>query len=165
MATGKTGTKGVKKAAAPVRKKAGQKSADGNREYAFMLFLQKLPQGEISTRCGVSQQTITNWKQADNWEAKRASRNISIDTLMVTALQKINEMLESGNLNADAFSKAVAGLKSLKVRNTVDDEINCFLDFQNFLMERRHTDGVDEGFIKTLVKFQDAFVKHRLGNV
>lgn len=143
--------------------KRGNKSKDGNREYAFMLFMQRVAQNEIAERCSVSNQTVSAWKAKDNWEAKRAAKTISMDELIVKALGKINEMLSQEDFNADSFAKAVAQLKTLKQRNTVDDEIMCFMDFQSWLIQRRNLEGVTEDFIKQLTRLQDTFVQHRLG--
>jgi len=146
-------------------KASTRKSADGSREYAFMLYMQKVAQSDIADRCGVSPQTITDWKKKDNWEAKRAAKAISMDELIAKALARINEMLDAENFNADAFAKACAQLKSLKHRNTVDDEIMCFMDFQTFLIERRKSEGIDDVFIRRLTKLQDSYIQLRLGNV
>lgn len=126
--------------------------------------MQRVPQNEIAERCGVTIQTITAWKKADNWEAKRAAKTISIDELIVKALRRINEMLDDPEFNADGFAKAVSQLKTLKQSNTVDDEIMCFMDFQNFLLERRSSLEINDSFMKSLVSYQDMFIQIRLGN-
>ncbi len=146
----------------PIRKGKG---SDGSREYAFMLYMQRVPQGDIAERCGVSPQTVTDWKKKDNWEAKRAAKTISMDELIAKALKRINEMLEAEDFNADSFAKACAQLKSLKQRNTVDDEIMCFMDFQTWLLQRRVSEGIDAPFIKLMTKMQDTYIQYRLGNV
>lgn len=145
-------------------KKTGKKGGDGAREYAFMLFMQRVSQNEIAERVGVSIQTISDWKKKDNWEAKRAAKTISMDELIVKALGKINQMLDQEDFNADGFAKAVAQLKTLKHRNTVDDEIMCFMAFQTFLIEKRKIHNIPEDFIKLVTKYQDIYVQNRLGN-
>lgn len=140
------------------------KSNGGNTEYAYILFMQRVPQKDIAERVGVTEKTVSRWKIDGNWEAKRAAKTISMDELIVKALGKINDMLDSADFNADSFAKAVAQLKTLKTSNTVDDEIMCFMDFQTFLMERRHIDNIDETFVKRLTKLQDSFIQMRLGN-
>lgn len=167
MAKGKAPEKTGKQAVKKTAKQGGRpttKSSTGNREYGFMLFMQRVLQNEIAERCGVSIQTISDWKKTDNWEAKRASKTISMDTLINKALDKINIMLDQDDFNADAFAKAVAQLKTLKIRNTVDDEVMCFMDFQNFMLERRHTEGLTEDFIKQVIRVQDTYIQYRLGN-
>jgi transcriptional regulator with XRE-family HTH domain len=149
---------------ASATKKRSTKASDGNREYALMLYMQRVSQNDIADRCGVSIQTISDWKKKDSWEAKRAAKTISMDELIVKALRRINEMLDEEDFNADAFAKAVAQLKSLKQQNTVDDEIMCFMEFQNWMLERRAIEGIDQAFIKQVTRLQDGYIKQRLGN-
>ncbi len=141
-----------------------RKNKDGSQDYAYILFMQKTPQKDIAERVGVSEKTVGEWKKKGNWEAKRAAKTISMDELIVKALGKINDLLDSDDFNADSFAKAVAQLKTLKTSNTVDDEIMCFMEFQNYLMQRRHTDKIDEAFIKQLTRLQDAYIQTRMGN-
>ncbi len=177
----------IAKAAQKAKKKAGPKGADHNKDYAFILYMQKASQGDIAERCGVSQQTVSAWKTAGEWEAKRAAQSISINELIAKTLQKANGMLDAENFNADAFAKAIAQLKTLKTGNTVDDEITCFMAFQTHLIEQRGIDSsADEDFlkelfrmkdhketiahfhayfIKRLVRLQDSYIKIRMGNV
>lgn len=145
-------------------KKRTKNSNDGSREYAYMLYLQRVPQNDIAKRVGASVQTISEWKKKDGWETKRAAKTISMDELIVKALGRINTMLDEQDFNADAFAKAVSQLKTLKQRNTVDDEIMCFMDFQNWLIERRAIEGVEESFIKAVTRLQDNYIQFRIGN-
>jgi transcriptional regulator with XRE-family HTH domain len=147
-----------------IQPKKNTKTPDGSREFAFMLFMQRVSQNDIAERVGRSIQTISQWKKDDQWEVKRAAKTISMDELIVKALGKINTMLSADDFNADAFAKAVAQLKTLKQRNTVDDEIMCFMDFQNWIIERRNVEGVTEDFIKKLTRLQDSFIQFRMGN-
>lgn len=141
-----------------------KQQSDGNKEYAYILFMQRIQQKDIAERVGVTEKTVSKWKIEGNWEAKRAAKTISMNELIVKALGKINELLDDEKFNADAFAKAVAQLKTLKVSNTVDDEIMCFMSFQTFLMEYRHLENIDEVFIKQLVKLQDTYIQKRMGN-
>lgn len=143
---------------------AAKKSKDGNKEYAYILYMQQTQQKEIAARVGVTEKTISKWKISGNWEAKRAAKTISMDELIVKALRKIGDMLDSDDFNADSFAKAVSQLKTLKTSNTIDDQIMCFMEFQNYLMERRHLDKIEEAFIKQLTKLQDSFIQMKMGN-
>ena len=134
-------------------------------EYAYMLFMQQVTKDDICKRVGVSPPTLKDWKTSGNWEAKRASRTISLDDLMQKALTKINDMLDSNNFNADAFAKAVKQLKELKTKNTVDDEINVFMSFQDFIIRQRaFYNDITEEFIKLVTKYQDYYIQFRLGH-
>ena len=130
--------------------------------YAFILFCSGMSQKDIAARCEVSEKTISEWKQKYDWESKRASKTVSMDELVNKCLVKINDMLDSNDFNADNFAKAVAQLKSLKPSNTIDNIINSFLKFQDFLLEIRHEEDIPEELIKTIVALQDRFVKTKL---
>lgn len=150
-----------------VKKIARKKLRDdknANRAYGFILFCQRIAQNEIAERCEVSVQTISAWKKEDQWEAKRASKTISMDELVNKCLVKINELLDTKDFDADAFAKSVAQLKALKPNNTVDNEIMTFMAFQNFLLERKHTAEVSDDFIKKVTGFQDRYIQIKLGN-
>lgn len=147
----------------PVNKRKGTEQ-NATKHYAFLMYMQGVSQNEIAERSNVSAQTITTWKQDGNWEMKRAAKTVSMDELIIKALGKINQMLDEEDFNADAFAKAVAQLKTLKPQNTVDDEIMCFLAFQNHLMERRYELKVSPDFLKQLTRYQDAYIQLKLGN-
>jgi hypothetical protein len=135
-------------------------------EYAYLLFMQNFPQDTICERVKISAPTLKSWKVSGGWEEKRASRTISLDDLMAKALVRINIMLDDDkNFSADAFAKAVKQLKELKTANTVDDDINCFMSFQDFLIQQRinHRELTDD-FIKAVTKYQDIYIQFRLGN-
>jgi hypothetical protein len=135
-------------------------------EYAYLLFMQTVPAQDICKRVGISAPTLKSWKDSGGWEGKRATRTISMDDLMQKALQRINDMLDNEvDFSADAFAKAVKQLKELKTSNTVDDDINCFMSFQDFLIQQRatHRELTDE-FIKGITRYQDIYIQFRLGN-
>ncbi len=135
-------------------------------EYAYLLFMQTVPAQDICKRVGISAPTLKSWKDSGGWEGKRATRTISMDDLMQKALQRINDLLDNKeDFSADAFAKAVKQLKELKTSNTVDDDINCFMSFQDYLIQQRvnHRELTDE-LIKSFAKYQDMYIQFRLGN-
>jgi hypothetical protein len=135
-------------------------------EYAYLLYMQGVAQGDICKRVGISAPTLVSWKDSGGWEEKRAARTISIDDLMHKSLKMINGMLdgEYKNFNADSFAKAVAQLKTLKSSNTIDDDINAFMGFQDYLIrERANSKLITDQFIKTLTALQDSYIQLRLG--
>lgn len=132
-------------------------------EYAYLLYMQKLPQKEIAERVGVSPNTIVKWAKENGWEEKRAARTISMDELIGKTLRKINDMLDEDGFNADAFAKAVAQLKSLKSGVRIDDDINTFSGFGDWLIDRMTTDKrMTPELLKLITEFQDAYIQHRI---
>ena len=133
-------------------------------DYAYLLFMQGVSQKEICERVKISSPTLQGYKESGGWEAKRASRTISIDDLVQKALKKVSEMLDANDFNADSFAKAVAQLKTLKTHNTVDDDINAFMDFQDYLIrERSINKDITDELIKSITSLQDNYIQYRLG--
>lgn len=134
-------------------------------EYAYLLFMQKMSQEDICKRVGITAPTLKSWKDSGGWEQKRAARTISLDDLLHKALQRVNDILdEKKDFSADAFAKAVKQLKELKTSNTIDDDIYCFMSFQDFLIQRRSEYDITDTFIKMVTKFQDIYIQFKLGN-
>jgi hypothetical protein len=150
----------------PMTKKQVQARNPEKYEYAYLLFMQGVAQNDICQRVEVSAPTLQSWKESGGWEAKRATRTISIDDLMQKTLKKISEILdkEGDDFSADAFAKAVNQLKALKSTQTVDDEIATFMAFQDYLIAERATyKEITDNFIKSVVKLQDSYIIKRKG--
>jgi len=134
-------------------------------EYAYLLFMQKMSQEDICKRVGITAPTLKSWKDSGGWEQKRAARTISLDDLLHKALQRVNDILDNKQeFSADAFAKAVKQLKELKTSNTIDDDIYCFISFQDFLIQHRSEYDIADSFIKMVTKFQDIYIQFKLGN-
>lgn len=132
-------------------------------EYAYLLYMQKVPQKEIAERVSVSPNTIVKWAKENGWEEKRAARTISMDELIGKTLRKINDMLDEEGFNADAFAKAVAQLKSLKSGVRIDDDINTFSTYGDWVIDRMATDKrMTPEIFKLNTEFQDAYIQHRI---
>jgi len=133
-------------------------------EYAYLLFMQGVSQKEICERVKISSPTLQGYKESGGWDTKRASRTISIDDLVQKSLKKISDMLDAQDFNADSFAKAVSQLKTLKTHNTVDDDINTFMDFQDYIIrERSSNKDVTDELIKCITSLQDNYIQYRLG--
>lgn len=134
-------------------------------EYAFLLFMQKMSQKDICTKVDITPATMIKWKESGGWEEKRAVRSISIDTLITKTLQKINDLLDNEDFNADSFSKAVNQLKNLKQGASIDDKILVLMNFGDWLIEEMPTDKeITEVFIKQVTAYQDKYILKQLRN-
>lgn len=136
-------------------------------EFAERLYMQQVAQKEIAERVGVSVVTLTKWKERGQWEAKRAAKNISTDTLIAKAMARMNEMLDAGNdFNADAFSKVARQVKELQRGATVDDIINVLTDFGEWVIRQAATKkGVNRDFVQLLTTLQDEYMQAKLREV
>src|SRR5574343_792234 len=132
-------------------------------EYAYLRFSQGFSPKEICERVKISAPTLQGYKESGGWDHKRASRTISIDDLVQKALKKVAQLLDAEDFNADSFAKAVSQLKTLKTHNTVDDDINTFMDFQDYLIRERNNNlFINDEFIKRITSLQDSYIQFRL---
>lgn len=133
------------------------------KEYAFMLYMKGTPSKEIAKKVGVSPNTITRWATSWGWDVKRQSNAISNETLINKARVRVLEILESDKPNADALAKAVKGLKSLEKDATIDDYVNVFASFGDWLINRSGVDKtIDSEFVKKVTDMQDKYIMEKI---
>lgn len=158
--------KPVKKAKEAKLKKSFRTNHPQKYEYAFMLYLQQIPQKEICERVGVTEKTVSEWKQKGQWDIKRTSKMMSTEDTFNRLLLRINELINQEKFSPDELSKLVSSMKAFKKDTTIDDTINVFMKYQNWLIQNKHLypDMVNEAFLKNLAYLQNEFVKYIMGN-
>ena len=103
-----------------------KKQTNNNRELAQILFLQGgLQKKDIAEKLGVSQQTITNWAKADNWDALKKNLLTGkkrILSQLYDELSEFNRMIEdrqgykvATSKEADARRKLIKDIKDEKI--------------------------------------------------
>ncbi|MBP3518347.1 MAG: hypothetical protein J6K31_08150 [Parabacteroides sp.] len=149
------------------KEKAGIRVKDPQKyEYAYLLYMQKIPQKEIAERVGVSQQTLVKWKDEGGWEYKRVAKTVSRDNIINKVLLRLNEMLDNADeFNADEFSKAANQLSKLKQGCTVDDIADILTKFGDWVIEQSASDKtITTGFVQQLTRLQDKYLLNRINN-
>ena len=149
------------------KEKAGIRVKDPQKyEYAYLLYMQKVPQKEIAERVGVSQQTLVKWKEDGGWGLKRAARTVSRDQIINKTLMKINEMLDSEEgFNSDEFAKLASQLEKIKSGYTLDDVADILTKFGDWIIEQSASDkAITTGFVQQLTKYQDKYLLMRMNN-
>ena len=149
------------------KEKAGIRVKDPQKyEYAYLLYMQKVPQKEIAERVGVSQQTLSKWKEDGGWELKRGAKTVSRDQIINKVLLRINEMLDSEEeFNADEFSKAANQLSKLKQGCTIDDIADILTRFGDWVIEQSASDKtITTEFVQQLTQLQDKYLLNRINN-
>ncbi len=149
------------------KEKAGIRVKDPQKyEYAYLLYMQKVPQKEIAERVGVSQQTLVKWKEDGGWEYKRVAKTVSRDNIINKVLLRLNEMLDNADeFNADEFSKAANQLSKLKQGCTVDDIADILAKFGDWVIEQSATDkSITTGLVQQLTRLQDKYLLNRINN-
>ena len=128
--------------------------------------MNKTPQKEIAERVGVSQQTLSKWKDDGGWEYKRVAKTISRDDIINKVLVKANEMLDSEEaFNADAFAKAISQLKSIQSGVTPDEIADILTRFGDWIIQESATDkAITTEFVQLLTRYQDKYLLMRINN-
>lgn len=135
-------------------------------EYAYLLYMQRVPQKEIADRVGVSQQTLSKWKDDGGWELKRVARTVSRDQIINKTLMKINELLDNEeDFNGDEFAKLSSQLEKIKGGYTMDDVADILTKFGDYIIEQSASDrSITTEFVQLLTRYQDKYLLMRINN-
>ncbi len=143
-------------------------TAKEKKAWVKLMFLKdNKTQTEISDITGVSQKTISKWKNEENWDRLRSSIIISKEEELRRIYQQINELntkIErrpegeryANSKEADTLSKLASTAKNLESDLSVADIIDSFIGFQDWLRE------VDLELAKVIIELQDRYIKHKL---
>ena len=148
-------------------KRGGIKVRDPQKyEYAYLLYMQRVPQKEIAERVGVSQQTLVKWKDDGGWEFKRVAKSVSRDQIINKTLIKINELLDrEDGFNGDEFAKLTSQLEKIKEGYTANDVVDVLSRFGDYVIERSASDKeITTGFVQLLTKYQDSYILNLINN-
>lgn len=139
---------------------------DEKREWAQFLYLEnKLTQKEIAKKVGVSEKTITGWKEKYMWENLRKSLLITKKeqlTMLYNQLDAITGHVRDKQNNiptskdADSILKTTAAIKNLETDLSVADVFEVGKRFIS------HVQSIDFEKSKELVDYYDSFIKHCL---
>lgn len=149
-------------------KKEDKKRVDKGKEYAYLLYMQGIPQVEIAVKTGISRITVSNWVKKGSWEAKRAGLNITRPELVNKLLQSVNSLLDAAIQNnnvtelaglPDKLAKFASVIEKLDKKTNVVDAIEVFMAFNKWLQYRQSFDKeVTPELIKTINRLQDLYI-------
>lgn len=148
-------------------KTAGIRVKDPQKyEYAYLLYMQRVPQKEIAERVGVSQQTLVKWKDDGGWEFKRVAKSVSRDQIINKTLMKINELLDKEDgFNGDEFAKLTSQLQKIKEGYTTNDVVDVLSKFGDYVIAQSATDKeITTGFVQLLTRYQDKYILNLINN-
>jgi transposase-like protein len=140
-------------------------STKQKKEWAEMLFLQgDVSQKEIAAKVGTSENTITKWKEAGNWDKLRKSMlttKTEILRNLYNILDKINGKLKEedsiGDTKiADMYVKYTAAIKNLETETSIGQIAEVARMFVNWLQT------IDPQFALTVLNHFDKFIKEQL---
>ncbi len=143
------------------------KTKNNNRELAQVLFLQGgMQKKDIAEKLGVSQQTITTWAKADNWDALK--KNLLTGKQQILAqlydeLEEFNRMIKekddykvATSREADARRKLIKDIKDLETKYNIAQTTQVAMDFCEFLKP------VDYNLAQSMVEYFNAFIQDQV---
>lgn len=135
------------------------------REYAETLFLRTdLTQKEIASKAGVSEQTITAWKEKYQWDAKRQSLLVTKSEIIrryYNILDRLSRKIEADEKlgdakEADKSIKYAAAIKALEIETNTGTMIETGMAFI------QDVQSYDVEFAKQIAIAFDGFISKRL---
>ena len=137
---------------------------ENKKELAYLLYMQEITQKEICERVGIgSSKTLTSWIAKGNWKEKRAAKTITRTELINKTLERIAEMLDGDNYNADQLSKLVAMVERLDKKSSAVAYMEVFTEFGKWLQQLSYTHkDVDLEFLKMVNRYQDIFISQKM---
>lgn len=139
----------------------GRTADDNKKELAFALFMMGEANNRISERVGVSEKTIGTWSDKFGWKERRAAVEVSRPEIVNKLLKEINNLIESGNVDADKLSKLSATIERIEKKDSLVNHIYTFMQFGEFLNKLIGTE-LSSDDIKMIVRLQDRFIQEKL---
>ena len=145
---------------------AKELTTEQKREWAQMLFTkERLSQKEISAKVGVSEKTISAWKEKYLWEQLRKSLLVTkeeqlrklynqLDFITNDIEERVRQVADTKE--ADVISKITAAIKQLETETSIAE---CFEVGKKFIQFLRKNDLEKAKEVTTLY---DAFIQTQL---
>jgi uncharacterized protein YjcR len=135
------------------------------KDWAKLLYVKdKRTQKEIADTVGVSEKTITDWKQTDNWDRLRESMMHSREEQLKNLYDQIRELNEyikakdegkkfASSSEADAIKKLTSSIKDLEREVNITEVIDVSMGLINHIREH------DFNKAKEVSNFCDAYIQ------
>lgn len=135
---------------------------DEQKEYAKLLFIQRLTQKEIAERVGVAEKTIGRWVEAGKWDALRKSITITKQSQIVMLYNQLDVLQQdiqsrekkvgtSGEV--DSIRKLTASIRELEVEVSLGETVEALKNFIEYIKP------LDFEFSKKATEYSDIFIQ------
>lgn len=139
---------------------------DQKRDWAQILYTkERLSQKEIAAKVGVSEKTVTTWKEKYLWEQLRKSLLVTKEEQLrklYNQLDFITNLIEerahqvADTKEADVISKITSAIKQLETETSIAEIFEVGKQFIDFV----RTDDIE--MAKTITMIYDAFIQKHL---
>ena len=128
-------------------------------------YIEQLSQKEVAARMGVSEQTVSRWSQAENWDQLRVSITITREEQLRNLYRQLSEINKAiaerdqkfaTSTEADTISKLATAIEKMESDVGISDIVSVSKKFLNWI---RKNDLVKA---QEFVPLFDAFIKDNL---
>jgi transcriptional regulator with XRE-family HTH domain len=143
-----------------------RKERENIRELAKLLFIhERLTQKEVSKRMLVSEQTVSRWANADNWEQFRVSITITKEEQLRNLYRQLAELNNeiagrdskyASSIEADTISKLATAIQKMETDVGIADIISVSKKFLTWIRKSDLPKAQD------FLPYLDAFIKDNL---
>lgn len=150
-------------------KRGSKKEMESKKLIAQTMYMSFEDNIIIADTIGVSARTITEWATAGSWKTKRSAGSVTRDELINKCLLSLNKMLDEaingkgvGNVE-DKLAKMAKTIEALDKKNNVVYNIETFIGFNKYLMERLPNDrALSTDLIKQVNRLQNDYITLRI---
>ena len=128
------------------------------KQVAQTLYLEGVAQKEIAQKLNLSEQTVSKWKIAGEWDQLKESIAVSRDEILKKLYRQLNTLLSNNPVNADHVSKINKAIREIKNQLNVSDYITALMHFNQYLTssgmvkEAQLLNSLQQKFIQSILK-------------
>jgi DNA-binding XRE family transcriptional regulator len=136
------------------------------QEWAKQLYMQKVSQGEIAKKVGVSEVTISKWKAAGKWDEMRKSLLLTKQDMIASLYAELEQLQMSikakegykvaDSKEADIRRKLIVDINDLEKGFNIADLVSIAREFIDFVRE------IDKDIASDCMAMMDRFIVHTL---
>ena len=114
-------------------------------------------QAEIAAIVGVTEKTVSAWKNENQWEELRGAESVTAGRIIRNLYVKAKELSEADIIDADKLIKIANSIEKLSNKKvTLSNIINVFQDFTTWAWKR------DPELAKKINELQAEYVNHHI---
>lgn len=140
---------------------------EAKRGYAEMLFLEGNTQKAIAAKVGVTEKTITRWKEEGEWDQRMKFENNTRKRALADLYAYLNQIRKTINdrdenfrypdsKEADVIMKLTASINRLEEETTLEDVSVIGKELTLFVSQHSQVDA------KLVAEWYDRFVKYKI---
>lgn len=133
---------------------------------AHELFIAGRTQKVICEQLSINPRTLKRWIDDGVWREKRAVKEVSPDALIIRLMTVADEIINDEDFKekiveeSNALARVIRQIKMLKNGTTINDRVQTFLDFSNFLLVEVNTDNtLTDEIIKKINQLQNKYIR------